>query len=164
MRIHRDLCLSFVATSFGLGLLPWAPGTWGALPGVGIYLAIVCWVPAGLQAWWIGGSLLGICAATILLTPWAERYWARKDPKCFVTDEVAGFLATVLLFRTPNLWLTIAWAFVVTRAFDIVKIPPARQLEHLPAGWGVLLDDLASSLYAAAFLHLLRYALPAWFA
>ena len=54
--------------------------------------------------------------------------------------------------------LTTLWAFPVTRIIDILKIPPARRLEKLPRGWGVLADDLLGSLYAAAVLYLL-YAL-----
>jgi len=49
--------------------------------------------------------------------------------------------------------LTTFWAFPVTRIIDILKVPPARRLEKLPAGWGVLADDLLGSLYAAAVLH-----------
>ena len=87
-----------------------------------------------------------------------------KDPRRFVLDEVAGFLVTVLLFRTPDPILTAIWAFLFSRIMDIVKPPPARLLERLPAGWGILLDDVVASLYAAALLHILARILPAyWF-
>jgi phosphatidylglycerophosphatase A len=77
-----------------------------------------------------------------------------------VTDEVAGFLLTVLLFHDPaQPILTTLWAFPVTRIIDILKVPPARRLEHLPRGYGVLADDLLGSVYAAAFLYLLWAAL-----
>jgi phosphatidylglycerophosphatase A len=93
-----------------------------------------------------------------------ERYFQKKDPGSVVIDEIAGLLLVLCLFQMAGqpLW-TLVWAFPVTRLFDIIKLPPARQLEKLPHGWGVLCDDLMSSLYAAASLWLLRWALPAWF-
>jgi phosphatidylglycerophosphatase A len=101
----------------------------------------------------------------VALGEWAETYYLTKDSSIFVTDEVAGFLMTVLLFHLADQpVLTTLWAFPVTRVIDILKVPPARRLEKLPAGWGVLLDDLMGSIYAAGLLHLVRLAMPAWFA
>jgi len=156
----KERCLVLVASCFGLGYLPVAPGTFGALPGVGIFLAIVLWTPAAFHTWLILAALAAVCIVTLVLSPWAERYWKKKDPGTFVTDEVAGFLATVLLFRRGDLLLMTIWAFAVTRIFDIIKIPPARQLERIHGGWGILLDDLSASLYAAGFLHLLVACVP----
>jgi phosphatidylglycerophosphatase A len=149
--IRDKICL-LVSTSFGLAYLPVAPGTWGTLPGVAVFLLIVQASPAAYHTWLIGLAMAIACVVTVALSPWAERYWNMKDPKKFVPDEVAGFLVTVLFFRTPDLLLTTFWAFVVTRFFDIVKVPPARQFEALPSGWGILLDDVMSSLYAALAL------------
>ena len=156
----KERCLVIVATSFGLGYGPVAPGTFGALPGVGIFLAIVLWTPPSLHTWLLLAALVVVCWATLALSPWAERYWKKKDPGTFVTDEVAGFLATVLLFRRGDLLLMTLWAFVVTRVFDIIKIPPARQFERIHGGWGILLDDLVASVYAAGFLHGLAACFP----
>ena len=152
----------FVATAFGLGLAPIAPGTAGALLGVGIYLLIVLLSPPGWHTGLIALALLFVSYLTVAMTPWAEQHWKKKDPGNFVLDEVAGFLMTVLLFRTPNVLLTVIWAYLVTRIFDIVKPPPARQLESLPGGWGVLLDDLCTSVMAAAFLYLVAWLAPGW--
>jgi phosphatidylglycerophosphatase A len=80
-----------------------------------------------------------------------------------VPDEVAGFLTTVLLWRTDDLLLTIVWAFGLTRVLDILKPPPCRRLERLPGGWGVLADDLCASLYAAAILHVAAWQWPSVF-
>jgi phosphatidylglycerophosphatase A len=81
-----------------------------------------------------------------------------------VLDEWAGFLLTALLWpallKTPI--LAALCVFVSFRVFDIIKLPPARQLEKLPQGWGVLMDDLASSLYAAAALHAASWAWSQW--
>ncbi len=149
----REKVFWLVGTSFGLAYLPVAPGTWGALPGVAIFLLIVEVAPAAYHTWLIGLAMVLVSAVTVALSPWAERYWRVKDPRKYVPDEVAGFLVTVFLFRTPDVLLTIVWAFVVTRFLDILKIPPARQLEALPAGWGILLDDVASSIYAILLLN-----------
>ena len=158
----RDRIYVLLGTSFYLGYLPGATGTFGALPGVAIYWLIAAFAAPWLQVWLLAAALAAVCALTVALSPWAERYWKKKDPGIFVTDEVAGFLGTVLLFRTDSVLLTILWAFGVTRVVDIVKVPPARQLERLPGGWGILADDLLSSLYSAGLLHLLRYFLPHW--
>ncbi len=152
-----------LATCLGLGLAPLAPGSFGALLGIPIYVAIVVGTPATAHTWLIGVALLISCWVTIWLAPWAERYWQRKDSGNFVTDEVAGFLMTVLLFRVPSVWATVVWAYTVTRIIDVLKVPPAKRLEHLPAGWGVVADDLLGSVYAAALLHGLASWFPAWF-
>jgi phosphatidylglycerophosphatase A len=164
MSAWRQRVLTFIGTAFCLGYAPVAPGTAGALLGVGIFLLIALGAPPAAQVWLIAAALVAVCVLTIALTPWAERYWAKKDPGRFVLDEVAGFLMTVLLFRSPNLCLTVLWTFPVTRAFDILKPPPARRLERLPQGWGVLFDDLCTSLYAVGLLHVLRACFPVLFA
>jgi phosphatidylglycerophosphatase A len=152
-----------VATCGGLGYFPGIPGTISALWGVLVYVVLALWVPEPLQTVGLGACLLAVCWVTIALARWAEGYFGEEDSGKFVTDEVAGFLLTVLLFRTPNVLATAVWAFVLTRVIDMIKVPPARRLEQLPAGWGVLADDLLSSVYAAAILHLLRWQLPGWF-
>ena len=159
-----DRIFQLLATSFGLAYLPIAPGTWGSIPGAAVFL-LISWTAAPADhAWWIALALVVVCILSVALGPWAERYWGVKDPSRFVLDEVAGFLVTVLFFRTPDSFLTAIWAFLFSRIMDIVKPPPGRLLERLPAGWGILLDDVVASLYAAALLHILARILPAyWF-
>ena len=160
MTCSRDRVFAVIGSSFGLGYTPVAPGTAGALPGVGVFVLIMLAAPQSFQVALIALAFLAACALTVLLGPWAERHWGKKDPGVFVVDEVAGFLLTVLLFRSPSLTLTALWAFIVTRVFDITKPPPARRLEKLPGGWGILVDDLCTSLYAAAFLRVLAAVFP----
>ena len=143
-----------IATCFGLGCSPIMPGTCGALLGPAIYIPLALMVSGEpLQTVLIAIALLAWCTITVALGGWAETHYGRKDSQIFVTDEVAGFLLTVLLFHDPTQpVLTTLWAFPVTRIIDILKIPPARRLERLPRGWGVLADDLLGSVYAAALL------------
>ena len=162
---RSPLIRPLVASCFGLGYSPIMPGTCGALLGPAIYIPLGLAVTSEpLLSVGIAAALLVWCWITVALGDWAEVYYQRKDSQVFVTDEVAGFLFTVLLFHLPGQpVLTTLWAFPVTRIIDIVKIPPARRLEKLPSGWGVLADDLLGSVYAAAVLHAIRLALPAWF-
>jgi phosphatidylglycerophosphatase A len=136
------------------------PGTCGALIGPLLYIPLALAVPTEpLQTVLIAALLLLWSWITVALGSWAEDYYQRKDSQIFVTDEVAGFLLTVLLFHDPTKpILTTLWAFPITRLIDILKIPPARRLEHLPRGYGVLADDFLGSIYAALVLYLIWFA------
>jgi phosphatidylglycerophosphatase A len=154
-----------IASCFGLGYSPFFPGTCGALVGVAIYIPLALLVPSEpWQSVLIAVNLLVWCWLTVALGTWAEEYYLTKDSGIFVTDEVAGFLFTVLLWHIPGQpILTTLWAFPVTRIIDIIKVPPARRLEKLPAGWGVLADDLLGSVYAAGLLWIGSLAVRLWF-
>jgi len=153
-----------VATCCGCGYSPIMPGTAGALWGIVIYVPIALYADEPYQTLLIALALIVSSATTVGLGRWAETFFCEKDSSKFVTDEVAGFLLTVLLFRIPDdILVTVLWAFPITRLIDIIKVPPARQLERIPGGWGVLLDDLLGSLYAALILHAMWYLLPHWF-
>ena len=81
-----------------------------------------------------------------------------KDPQFVVIDEVAGQLIT--LIAVPVSWKSLVLGFILFRGFDIVKPPPVRQLEHLPEGIGIVLDDVAAGVYALAIMQLaLHYGL-----
>jgi phosphatidylglycerophosphatase A len=135
------------------------PGTWGSV--------------AALLLWWIaahvghltamqlavitaaGGALataIGIPAGTIV-----ARETGRDDPGHVVLDEVAG--QWIALIACPVDWKHALFALLLFRAFDIVKPWPARKLEDLPGGWGIMLDDVAAGLYAFLILQFARH----WF-
>jgi phosphatidylglycerophosphatase A len=85
------------------------------------------------------------------MAPWAIKEFGNKDPGKFVLDEAAGICLTILFLPMRTGWgagIALAAAFVAFRIFDITKPPPARQLEGLPMGWGILMDDLAAGVYA----------------
>lgn len=145
-----------VATFFGAGLGKPGPGTWGSVAAVLIW-AVYAWAahpaPQTLFLTLLGGIavsiVLGVPAATI-----AARESGRHDPGFVVVDEVAG--QWIALLGTPADWHHALIALVLFRLFDITKPPPARQLESLPAGWGIVFDDVAAGLYAWGVASLLR--------
>jgi len=152
-----------LATAFWFGNSPLIPGTVGTIPAVVIFVLVCWWVPQAFESLVLAILLLLACVGCVGLGPWAEKHWGRKDPRNFVLDEVAGFWLTVLLFGLPSMGLTIFWAFLATRIFDIIKPPPAARLQILPAGWGILVDDLIASLYAALSLHVTSRLFPGLF-
>jgi phosphatidylglycerophosphatase A len=95
-------------------------------------------------------TLIGIPAATRV-----ARAAAAKDPQFVVIDEVAGQL--VALIAVPLAWKTFLASLILFRAFDIVKPPPLRQLEKLPDGAGIVLDDVAAGIFAFVVMHLLLH-------
>ena len=95
-------------------------------------------------------TAIGIPAATII-----ARESGRKDPQNVVIDEAAGQWLT-LAAAAPD-WKHALAGLALFRLFDITKPWPARQLEHLPEGWGILLDDLAAGAYGATVLLLLKH-------
>ena len=138
----------WLVTLGGAGLLKPAPGTWGSLAAT-LFLCGVYDI-SGQTAWPIelvvGILLLG--TINVLLGKWIADYFGREDPGPCVIDEGAGICLTLLGLPMVHPWITFAAAFAAFRLFDVLKPPPARQLEHLPLGWGILTDDLAAAVYA----------------
>lgn len=133
---------------FGLGYGPIAPGTWGSFGAVVLYLLL--WYAWGGVPWWTLLILIvAACAVSLLCGSWAVAYYGSTDPKPMVIDEVAGMWLSVMLVPMRSLigalWVCGA-AFVLFRILDILKLPPARQLERLGAGAGILCDDLAAAV------------------
>jgi phosphatidylglycerophosphatase A len=109
-------------------------------------------------AWIVPTNILLACLAIAAGIPAATRV-ARasqtKDPQFVVIDETAGQLIT--LIGAPLSWKSFLVGFILFRAFDIVKPPPVRQLERLPEGVGIVVDDVAAGLYGLAVMQLLLY-------
>ena len=145
-----------VATFFGAGLGKPGPGTWGSVGAVLVWAAFVWGFHPGkttLLIALIAGIVLviavGVPAATI-----AARESGRHDPGFVVIDEVAG--QWIALLGSPADWRHALIALVLFRLFDITKPFPARQLERLPEGWGIVFDDVAAGLYALGVAAVLR--------
>ena len=140
-----------IATVFGAGYSPVAPGTVGSA-----IAALVLWLIPFSR----GGLVLVLVAVTVVGT-WAahvaERRLGGKDPGAIVIDEVAGMTLSVVLFPlTPAVLLG---GFVLFRIFDVVKPPPAHASQRLTGGVGVMIDDLIAGLYALAVLAASRAVL-----
>jgi len=105
------------------------------------------WQPLAAALLAVAAILIGIPAATHM-----ARSTGLKDPQFVVVDEVAGQLIT--LIAIPVSWKSLLLGFILFRGFDIVKPPPVRQLEHLPEGFGIVIDDVAAGLYALASMQL----------
>ena len=148
--------LTFLATGFGSGLSPVAPGTAGSVVGL-----VAAWglsfhtgifgSPVGLLMSGLAVGLLGVFVSEPV-----SRALKAEDPGCIVIDEVAGQLvacAGVLLVPGRPLW---AWAaaFALFRLLDVVKPLGIGRLQRLRGGWGVVADDVAGGLWAAAILAL----------
>lgn len=155
---RRNSGAFLIATWFGCGYAPIAPGTAGSLGGLAI--AIVLHYTLHLGA----GSerLLLFVLTAILLAPgiWSagvvERETNTIDPHIVVVDEVLGQWITLLGAATFN-WKVWLVAFLLFRLLDIWKPPPARQFERLPGGWGIVADDVMSGVYGALAIFVLDH-------
>jgi phosphatidylglycerophosphatase A len=147
---------TLVATFFGAGRLKPGPGTWGSLA-----TALLWWLIASQIA--SESTRLVVIAALIVLSvavgiPAATleaRGCGKKDPQHVVIDEVAGQLVT--LIAVPIGWKPLLAGFILFRAFDIVKPPPIRNLEKLPEGTGIVVDDLGAGIYGWVVLQVLLH-------
>lgn len=144
-----------IATGFGFGFSPFAPGTAGAV------LAALMWF--GLSFVVSGGCLLGLTVCLIGLFTWAgirasdvlEPYWG-EDPSRIVVDEMVGVWVTLLAAPAGHVWYGLG-AFVLFRLFDIFKPLGIRRMEKLPGGIGVMMDDILSGVYGFIVLILVRW-------
>jgi len=145
-----------IATFFGAGYLKPGPGTWGSVAAALLWAAFAVTLHPSTLTLTLALSLaiavtiaLGIPAATIV-----ERESGRHDPGFVVIDEDTGQGITLLF--SPVDWRHALIALVLFRLFDIVKPFPVRRIERLPAGWGIVFDDVAAGLYALGIASLLR--------
>lgn len=144
-----------ISTFFGIGRMHPGPGTWGSAATILLWAAMAHAMPASaLVPVAIGLAILvilvGIPAATL-----TARATGSKDPQFVVIDEVAGQLITFI--AVPLSWQTFLAGFILFRGFDIFKPPPVRQLERLPEGTGIVLDDVAAGIYAFVVMQLLLH-------
>ncbi|MBI3882108.1 MAG: phosphatidylglycerophosphatase A [Verrucomicrobia bacterium] len=151
-----DKLILFIAQGFGVGRIPFAPGTWGSVVGIGFFLFLV----AFNDAWAL--LILPACGLlpAVFLCERAEQLLGEKDPGSVVLDEIMAVplcfvfycfnfktFPPVSHFLTPQgafeLWL----GFGLFRLFDIWKPWPVRQSQRLPGGWGVVVDDVLAAVY-----------------
>jgi phosphatidylglycerophosphatase A len=154
-----DRLTRIVGSFFGLGLIPFAPGTWGTLGALGFVLIL----PSEPKLAWTLPTMtlfLLACGFTVILGDHAEKNMGLKDPGFIVLDEVAGYLVAVGSVTKPGVdWLVMA--FIVFRIFDVLKPWPCRRLEKVGGGKGILYDDLMAGFYTLIVLMVSRW-LTGW--
>jgi len=153
----RSRLIVAVATGFGLGNAPVASGTFGALLGVPLVLGF-----AALTLWWQVGVALLLTALAIPICDAAEGLLGgKKDDGRIVADEyltlpiaVIGLPLLATFRQSPlNGLILLGTVFVLSRICDILKPFPARQIQRMKGGWGIVLDDFFASAYAMILSH-----------
>ena len=149
--------LALSIATCGVGYLPLAPGTFGSLVAVGIFLLLARTTsPNALVAVVLVAivvvTFVGIWAATR-----TEQLSGRKDPRKVVVDEVAGQFIALFPLTLFTRWSTLAVivSFILFRFFDIVKPYPANRLQELHGGAGVMFDDLVAGVYGAVIVSIM---------
>lgn len=142
-----------VATGLGSGYSPIVPGTAGSALGLLLYLPLAA-APAALQV----AAVVALFLAGVAAGHHVARRSGIEDPSIVVVDEVVGMWITLLFL--PFTPFTAAAGFLLFRVMDVVKPWPARQLEHLHGGWGIMADDVMAAIYANLVLRVLLLALP----
>jgi len=166
-RSAKDYLALSIATC-GVGYLPLAPGTWGSLVGVGLYLLVRgalmkilfdVAIEFRINLFHLFYAIIAfemlVAVVLTLVGVWAasrtEQLSGKKDPGKVVIDEVAGQYIALLAvpFLIDPAWWSVILAFILFRFFDIVKPYPARTLESLKSGLGIMADDVVAGVYAA---------------
>ena len=147
--------LAWLATGFGAGFSPIAPGTAGTLVGLALF-----WPMRNLGLWVQGVAILVVCLLGVAGGTQVARKEEREDPGLVVVDEIVGMWLTLLL--VPFTWVSAALGFLLFRIMDVVKPFPARRFEDFPGGWGIMADDVMAGIYANLALQLLLWAGRHW--
>lgn len=140
--------IKLIATGFGLGYVPKLPGTAGSLLGL-----ILVYLFAPLSLWLYLSVLVPLLFLAVWVSGEAEQIFRQKDSPHIVIDEIVGMLVTFVAMELT--WQAALAGFVLFRFFDIVKPPPIWQLQKIPGGMGIVLDDVAAGMLANIVLQIL---------
>ena len=148
--------LALSIATCGVGYLPLAPGTWGSLVGVGIFLLLARAITGNVLIAVVLVAIVVVTFAGIWAGSRVEQLSGRKDPGKVVVDEVAGQLIALFPLTLFPHWSTVAVivSFILFRFFDIVKPYPARRFEALKGGMGIMCDDLVAGVYGAVIVSI----------
>ncbi|MGH7740051.1 MAG: phosphatidylglycerophosphatase A family protein [bacterium] len=147
--MKKRIYLSLV-TVFGIGYLPWMPGTWTSLAAIFIWWFLISKPLIFLAA------LLVLFFLSVHVCTEVEKISGQKDPHWVTVDELLGMGVALLLLPSPDPAMKpyfAVMAFILFRLFDIWKPYPIRRIENLPGGWGIMADDLVAGIYACFFLQ-----------
>lgn len=140
-----------IATSFGVGFLPVAPGTWGAILAVILWLPLYIWATPVVTLWVTVSATVVYCVLGTWASTVSERYWG-KDPVIACADETVGQWFSLIPVTPFCPWWEIILSLALFRFFDIYKPFGIRAMEKLPGGLGMMADDLLAGLYSAILL------------
>jgi phosphatidylglycerophosphatase A len=136
-----------IATFFGLGFFPLAPGTIASLAAVLLYRFVLANLPwPYLVLFLLVLMVLGVMSSTAY-----ARELREKDPRKIVIDEACGQILVLVL--VPPAWPALTLSFFLFRFFDIIKPYPVSRAERLPGGWGIMADDLVAGGMAKILVH-----------
>ncbi len=128
-----------------------ASGTFGNLWGLPLFY----WL-SGQGLWVQVFIIIGSILSAVFLAGQAEKIWRKKDPSRVVIDEIVGYMTGMIGFSFS--WKMALAGFFLFRALDIVKPYPIRKIDqHMPGGWGIVLDDVLAGVYCQIILRLLVY-------
>jgi len=147
---QKDKWIRVLATGFGTGLSPFAPGTMGTLAGV-----LICLASSPLPWLFRLFFVVAISAVSIYVAGEAEKLYGNTDDQRIVIDEIAGYQVTMLPVAVTGLHLLTA--FVLFRIFDIWKPFPLKHFQKFPGGWGVVADDLGAGVYTGILILILVF-------
>lgn len=160
--------LALAISTCGVGLIPFAPGTFGAVVGLVIFYGVFIACKASPQ--YFQAALILVSLFISALGIWAsnrgEKIFGEKDAQRIVIDEVAGqlisfvLIAPLLVAELSQPTIVMFVGFLLFRAFDIFKPYPIKQLQDLPTGLGVMFDDIVAGIYAAVVLSFLPLVAP----
>ena len=141
--------IQFLALGFGSGLAPKAPGTFGTLAAIPVFLLM-----SPLSAPIFASLVLIMAVAGIYICQKAADAAGVHDHGAIVWDEIVGFLIT--MFMVPVSWASIIVGFALFRLFDIFKPWPISYIDkNVHGGFGIMLDDVLAGLFALACMHLI---------
>ena len=155
-----DRARFLLVTGCGLGLAPFASGTVGTLGGVVLAIALQAFLHGPALAIALGSGALVLLALGCTTSAFVRRTFPREDPGQFVLDEIVGYLLMLAIFvalRGDPTPIQHAAGFFLFRAFDVLKLPPAADLEACPGAFGIMLDDVAAGVQAALALLLFAW-------
>jgi phosphatidylglycerophosphatase A len=140
--------IKILATFFGVGYLPYFPGTWASMVGVGIYFLLrnnfTIYISLTVVIFLLG----------FLVALRAEQRFAQKDSRFIVIDELAAIL--ILLALIPSETFIIFLAFIIFRIFDIIKPYPIKKIENFSGSWGIMLDDIVAAFYTLILIKIFK--------
>ena len=149
-----------LASLFGIGYIPFAPGTMGSLAALGIYLLLPSGLYMGTARYLMLSFLMALSLVAVYICKKAEHYLG-EDAGSIVIDELCGFFVATLFL--PYSLMIGLYAFVLFRVFDIAKPFPIYRSQRIPNGWGVVLDDVLAGIYANILLQILIHIYPRFF-